>query len=305
MVSYMEIPFHCSQLQFMTQMAQNRPEWLKPVLLALNYFDTVWFYFALIPILWLAVSWQWGVRIFYWTTINSLVNATAKILVGWPRPCHDAQEIGLIPFHSHGFPSGGAQSSLFLAILLATYWKHPWAKRIAAIYALIISASRIGLGAHYPIDILGGWAIGGILGWLFVTQEKKIEQRLHKKGAAFCLILSVALPALLSLLAPGSSYIAGAMIGIGVGVYLSLRYHWFLPPPKSFAQAARRAVIGMGAVFGMVLYWPIAYFQSFGVALLTSAAVSPFCKWIDPWIARSWLSFRALFGYSRSGRHRR
>jgi membrane-associated phospholipid phosphatase len=301
----MGMPFHDEQLRFMVQMADHRPDWLKPVLVALNYFDTPWFYFALIPTLWLGVSWKWGVRIFYWCSFNSLINALAKELVGWPRPCHEGAGAGLLSFGSYGFPSGGAQGSLFLAILLATYWKHRAAKWIALAYTLTISASRVGLGAHYPIDVLGGWAIGGLLGWLYVSKEKTIEEWLQKKGAAFCLILSVALPALLSLLAPGSGYIAGAMIGIGLGIYLSLRYRLFLPPAKSAAQGIRRAVIGVSAVFGMVLLWPVYLFQSFGVALLTSAAVSPFCKWIDPSIVRSSLWFRALFRYSRSGQRRR
>src|SRR5262245_52711156 len=148
------LPFHEEQLTFMIDLARHRIALLDPFFRFLNYFDSSYFFFALIPVIWLGISYQWGLRIFYWGTLGSLTNALVKYLVGWPRPSTDLPEIGLLHLHSNGFPSGAAQVCLFLGGLLIYYWRTPTAWIIGSIYILLISFSRLYLGVHYPIDLL-------------------------------------------------------------------------------------------------------------------------------------------------------
>src|ERR1700682_4176658 len=106
--------WHQEQLQFMIDLAQNRIAFLDPFFRFLNYFDTDYFFFLLIPLIWIGFSYQWGIRIFYWLTLNNAVNSAAKLIVGWPRPNTEIPEIGMFHPTSFGFPSGGAQSCMFL-----------------------------------------------------------------------------------------------------------------------------------------------------------------------------------------------
>lgn len=276
------LPFHQQQLEFIIDLACNRIEFLKPFFSFLNYFDTPYFYFVLIPILWLGVSYQWGIRIFYWLTLNQSINGIVKTLIGWPRPSTDLPDIGIFHPTSHGFPSGGAQSSFFLGALLIYYWKTPTAWAIGSIYILLISFSRLYLGVHYPLDILGGWAVAALLLTLFILTKNPLEHWFTKRGPQFCLLLSLTIPILLMILTRETAiyYTMGAALGIGLGIYFSRLYHLFLPPPKTLSEGASRSFIGIAMLFLIILLLPgAAPVKSFAAGLFMSIAASPICKW--------------------------
>ncbi|MBU6383207.1 MAG: phosphatase PAP2 family protein [Verrucomicrobia bacterium] len=265
----------------MVDLANSRLEALDPFFRFLNYFDSPYFSFVLIPIVWLGYSYKWGLRLFYWIVANSLLIGVAKHLVGWPRPSTDMPEIGLFHPHSFGFPSGGAQTAMFLGSLLIFYWRTPIAWIVGVTYILLISFSRLYLGVHYPIDVLGGWCIGLILLALFVFCEKPLEMWLAKKTLPFLLLLSLIPPLVMLYFFPSTKYTAGSLIGVGLGTYFSLKHHLFLPQPKNLAEGAGRSAIGIAMLFLMVFLIPgkDTFLQSFISGLFMSLAASPICKW--------------------------
>ena len=277
------LPLHQQQLEFMIDLARNRVEFLEPFFRFLHYFDSPYFAFVLIPVIWLGFSYQWGLRIFYWLSINNLVNGFAKHIISWPRPSADLPEIGMYHPTSYGFPSGGAQVSLFLGAILIYYWRTKAAWIIGAAYIVLVSFSRLYLGVHYPIDILGGWAIALILLLLFILTKDPIEKWFIKRGNLFCLILSLAIPAAIFFITqtPAISYTLGSAMGVGLGTYFSLQYRLFLSKPKTFSEGVARSFIGVTTLFLLVLLLPKdpPYVQSFIAGLFMSVAASPICRW--------------------------
>lgn len=278
-----DLPFHQQQLEFSTHLAHNRIPLLDPFFQFLNYFDTPYFFFVLIPIMWLGYSYQWGIRIFYWYALNSLVNTLAKNFIHWPRPSTDLPEIGLFHPTDPGFPSGGAQICLFLGGLLIYYWRTRTAYILGITYILLISFSRLYLGVHYPIDILGGWALALILLALLLKTKEPLERFLSKKTRLSNLVLSQAIPLALMLFVqiPRIYYICGATMGVGLGIYFSLKNHLFLPNPKSLSESFIRSLIGIAMIFLTVLLWPAnlpLFSKSFTIGLFISLAASPLCK---------------------------
>lgn len=62
-----------------------------------------------------------------------------------------------------GFPSGHAAVAATLAMALPP--DTPWAVRLAAFgLATTVGIARVYVGAHYPLDVVGGWALGVALG---------------------------------------------------------------------------------------------------------------------------------------------
>ncbi len=267
----------------MIALACNRIEFLNPFFRFLNYFDSLYFFFVLVPAIWLGFSYRWGLRIFHWFILNNLVNSFAKSAIGWPRPSTDLPEIGMFHPVSHGFPSGGAQVCMFLGGLLIYYWRTPTAWMIGVTYILLISFSRLYLGVHYPVDILGGWVIAWILIALFIATKNPLEKWLTQKGHFFCLILSLAIPSALMFIVqkPNIYPIMGLIMGAGLGSYFSLEYHLFLPPPKTLNEGIGRSFIGISILFLIVLLWPgeHSFAKALTVGLFMSLAASPICKW--------------------------
>lgn len=273
--------WHQEQLQFMIDLAQHRIGFLDPFFRFLNYFDTDYFFFLLIPLIWIGFSYQWGIRIFYWLTLNNAINSAAKLLIGWPRPNTEVPEIGMFHPTSFGFPSGGAQTCMFLGSILIYHWRSRAAWIIGTIYILLLSFSRLYLGVHYPIDILGGWAIALSLFFAYVKWGKAIETYLIRKRLLFALILTEVIPLIIFILFPKIRYVMGSVMGIGLGTYFSLKYRLFLPPPKRIINGICRGLFAAAILFVLYLLWPKGsplYVKSFALGLFMSLGVSPIMK---------------------------
>jgi len=81
-----------------------------------------------------------------------------------PRPFEVFDNIKLLFTHGGGdsFPSGHATFFMALAIALSAYHK-----RLGIVYifgALAIGLARVIAGVHFPIDIIAGYILGGIIG---------------------------------------------------------------------------------------------------------------------------------------------
>jgi membrane-associated phospholipid phosphatase/pimeloyl-ACP methyl ester carboxylesterase len=90
-----------------------------------------------------------------------------KKAVGRIRPCRDEPVAAVLhcPLDTPGrlsFPSNHAANSASMAVFIALCYP-PLAVPAAFIVALI-GFSRVYLAAHYPLDVLAGWAVGGIAG---------------------------------------------------------------------------------------------------------------------------------------------
>jgi undecaprenyl-diphosphatase len=106
------------------------------------------------------------------------------------RPCHDAslsQVINLVNGcgGSYGFMSSHAANSFALAVFLAVVLdrRYNWLKAVLFVWALVVSYSRIYLGAHFPGDILAGALVGSLLALLFGFLYHKLADRWFRLDA--------------------------------------------------------------------------------------------------------------------------
>ena len=81
----------------------------------------------------------------------------------------------LVVVQTSSFPSGHATSSMifYLTIALALTTRSQWrwfAAAGAVILSLLIGASRVMLGVHWPSDVVGGWSFG--LLWVLLTLRR-------------------------------------------------------------------------------------------------------------------------------------
>jgi len=119
-----------------------------------------------------------------------LISQTLKLAYGRPRP-------ELVPHgaevYSASFPSGHSMMSavvyLTLGALLARTQAgqavKPYIIGVAVALTMLVGASRVYLGVHWPTDVLAGWALGGlwalacwlVMLWLQGRGQVEDEQR--------------------------------------------------------------------------------------------------------------------------------
>jgi undecaprenyl-diphosphatase len=109
------------------------------------------------------------------------IGILSKDIVARPRPFIPNTEIILAADSQYAYPSG---HSLIVAagatVALAELYRNSSARMKAVAIALALEASvvcfsRIYVGAHYPLDVLGGILLGGGMSFLFLSQANRIE----------------------------------------------------------------------------------------------------------------------------------
>lgn len=82
-----------------------------------------------------------------------------------PRPFEVLNSVNVLFEHggNDSLPSGHAV--FYSSIATSFYFYHKYLAIIYIIGALLIGASRIIAGIHWPLDILAGYALGGIVGY--------------------------------------------------------------------------------------------------------------------------------------------
>ena len=85
-----------------------------------------------------------------------------KFFLQLPRPVealNGLQDItSLFEKTGYGFPSGHA--AFFTALAFGIFFSHKKAGLVFILLGLLIDIARIAVGIHFPVDILGGFALG-------------------------------------------------------------------------------------------------------------------------------------------------
>jgi len=91
-----------------------------------------------------------------------------KPLVERMRPCHELAGVVNLGGCGEGysFPSTHATNMFALAVVLASYFSRR--KYYYYLFAFLVAYSRIHLGVHYPLDIIGGAVFGMCVAWCVV-----------------------------------------------------------------------------------------------------------------------------------------
>jgi undecaprenyl-diphosphatase len=119
------------------------------------------------------------------------IGILAKEVVARPRPFIPETEIILAADSQYAYPSG---HSLIVAagatVALAELYRNSSARMQAVAVALAVEAtlvcfSRVYVGAHYPLDVLGGILLGVGVSLLFLSQTSRIEYLLDIMTRAF------------------------------------------------------------------------------------------------------------------------
>ncbi len=137
------------------------------------------FFLLLLPMVYWNIDRHIGARLGILLISSVVLNDLLKVAFALPRPFWTAGvgQLAPTPEVSFGFPSGHSQSTAALWTFLALQTKRPrlWVP-LAFVLLVLIALSRLYLGAHYPLDVVGGALIGYALLGVFLRLEKPMAR---------------------------------------------------------------------------------------------------------------------------------
>jgi len=182
------------------------------------------------------------------------------------------------------FPSGHAQSAATFWGLVAAVARRGWVTWTALALIFVIGATRVYLGVHWPVDVVGGWALGAAT----VAVVVLIVRWRPGLSTIATVIAFVVVPVgvHLALTTPESGLIAGAFAGFGTAPLLHRH-----EVRGGLARRMGLALLGLALVFA----WLIGTSVLLPEAVKGHALVAPARYLLLAWaglVAAPWLGAR-------------
>ncbi|NGX55955.1 MAG: hypothetical protein K1060chlam5_00189 [Candidatus Anoxychlamydiales bacterium] len=258
---------------------------------SLNFFDSPNFIFILIPAVWVGYYYKSGVKLFYALVLSNFFNVILKQLFMLPRPFHLDPVLAVIKVKGYGFPSGGAQSAILLALIMITKWNNKTLGWVLGVnFFFWISLSRVYLGVHFITDVLGGWVVGLVVFLIYYFLFPKIEMFFEKKSLKEVFIITQVFFLMMIGLYLQIINLAITSLAIGLGVFLLNKYKLSIKPSKIYINIVR-AILGIAGVF--LIHFITSYLLSFFSGFIYNIGVL-----IQSYILGLWISIGAFYIYN-------
>jgi membrane-associated phospholipid phosphatase len=179
----------------MTRFAEHTP-WLNEPVRLLSDYGIILIALAMVAtFLWARDRPSQGMAATLWlpvaVVVGYVVNSVIKNLVTELRPCRVLPDVTTVspcdPPTDYAFPSN--HSVVVGAFAVALFLLNRRWGLLAALFALLMGASRVYVGAHYPHDVLVGLLVGALVGACGILLNRTLtvlvtRMRLTAPGAA-------------------------------------------------------------------------------------------------------------------------
>lgn len=173
----------------------NLPQFLLPLFLILSTFGTIGFAMILALFALFRKRYMFALKLFLVGFLSYVIAYALKLLEVRARPSAliDVNNLRETASATMGYPSGHVAVATGLAIILFQYVPKKY-HRVIVWLVIGVAASRLYLGVHFPIDLLGGFAVGLVIGSLISlafgrsvvpsVSEEEVKLSLERNGLA-------------------------------------------------------------------------------------------------------------------------
>jgi len=215
------------------------------------------FFLLFLPLVYWCIHRRIGAGLAILFLISASVNAIAKAAFGMPRPFMvDSSVLQLAAAGGNGFPSGHTQGAMVVWSYLAIRFQKAWLWWLAGALILLIPLSRLYLGVHFPMDLVGGYLIGSLLVFTFYKAERPVTEMIEKHSpAALIPVVSAAAVVAVFWMKDQGPYVistVAALMGTSLGLFLERRWIGF-QINSSPATLSARYLAGVGGLLAIYI----------------------------------------------------
>lgn len=205
-----------------------------------------YFYIFAAAIIFWCVNKRFGYKLGFAVLTGTIVNNVLKDLVNSVRPIgvSGIRSLRIQTATGQSFPSGHTQGSAIFWVSWIVQLKRKWIYVVGIAAILLVGFSRLYLGVHYPIDIIGGMVIGTI--WVFISNYIFEYADASKKPWILMIIILPMLIGMIYLREKTYYSISGTVLGFYLGYIIESKYIQYDVRSTKAAQV-------MKLVFGLTI----------------------------------------------------
>lgn len=182
------------------------------------------FYIIVAAIIFWCVNKKFGYKLGFALLTGTIVNTAMKNLVNATRPIgvSGIRSLRVQTATGQSFPSGHTQGA-------ATFWfswivqvRKRWIYIVGITAILLVAYSRMYLGVHYPIDVIGGIVVG--ITWVFISNYIFEYAETTRKKWVLMIIVVPMLIGMIFLKEKTYYTISGTVLGFYIGYILESKY---------------------------------------------------------------------------------
>ncbi|URZ05334.1 phosphatase PAP2 family protein [Clostridium felsineum] len=213
-----------------------------------------YFIIAFIAIIYLCIDKKLGyimaVTILYSSIINYYVKSVFKIKR--PIGTFGIRSLRLQTADGYSFPSGHTQGATVFWLSLVKHIKKTYIYFIAAIMIILVGISRIYLGVHRPIDVIGGFIFGSFCVEV-LNRTNKLKK--YKKNLVIFLVIIFPMMAITIYINDAKLYQElGAVLGFIIGHDIQEKYIKFNPKTNAINNIIKILITILGMIILKVLF---------------------------------------------------
>ncbi|MFT5871715.1 MAG: membrane-associated phospholipid phosphatase [Clostridium sp.] len=183
-----------------------------------------YFYIFAAAIIFWCLNKKFGYKLGFALLTGTIVNTVLKDLVNLARPIgvSGIRSIRVETAGGQSFPSGHTQGSAMFWVSWMIKEKKKWIYISGILIIFLVSISRLYLGVHYPIDVIGGIVIGTI--WVFISNYIFDYSEETKKPWILMIIILPMLIGMIFLKENTYYTVSGTVLGFYIGYIIESKY---------------------------------------------------------------------------------
>jgi membrane-associated phospholipid phosphatase len=191
---------------------QSLGDWLIDPMRFITFLGDEEFLVLLMPTLYWSINAVLGLRVGVLSMFSSGFVFIFQLAFHSPRPFFYAASVRAFAEETtFGFPSGHAMNGITMWGLIALALRRTWTWIALVILIFLIGLSRVVLGVHFPVDVIGGWLFGLLLLYLFLLLEGPVLARLSRQTLPAQIIIAFAVSVALILAAAWALFSVGQL----------------------------------------------------------------------------------------------